>query len=57
MDPEINYDDDLELSPEEWRRRQDAAIRVISQHITDRDQRLEMLQILGLVPDSVERVA
>jgi len=57
MDATTNHDDLAELSPEEWRRRQAAAIRVISQHVTDRGQRLEMLEILGLLPADVERVA
>ena len=34
-----------------------AAIRVISQYVTDRDQRLEMLEMLGLLPAAIERVA
>ncbi len=57
MDPTSIYDDPSELSPEEWRRRQAAAVQVISQHVTDRDQRLEMLEMLGLLPIAVERVA
>jgi hypothetical protein len=48
--------EDVTLSPEEWQRRQAAAIRVISQYVTDRDQRLEMLEMLGLLP-AIERVA
>jgi hypothetical protein len=57
MEPARVYDDQEQLSPEEWRRRQAAAIRVISQHIHDRGQRMEMLEILGLLPVSAERVA
>jgi hypothetical protein len=57
MEPASIYDDPEKLSPAEWHRRQAAAIRVISEHVTDRDQRLEMLEILGLLPVSVDRVA
>jgi hypothetical protein len=49
--------EDVTLTPEEWQRRQAAAIRVISQYVTDRDQRLEMLEMLGLLPLATERVA
>lgn len=57
MDPTSIYDDPAELSPDEWRRRQAAAVQVISQHVSDRHQRLEMLDMLGLLPVAVERVA
>jgi hypothetical protein len=49
--------DDVTISPEEWQRRQAAAVRVISQYVTDRDQRLEMLEMLGLLPVAMGRVA
>jgi hypothetical protein len=57
MEPTSIYDDPSELSPQEWRRRQAAAVHVITQHVTDRDQRLEMLDMLGLLPVAIERVA
>jgi hypothetical protein len=52
-----SYDDDLVISPAEWRRRQAKAIEVIALHVTDRAQRMEMLDMLGLLPAAADEVA